>query len=81
MKKQDYGTVKKQDYEAKPDLAFGVSMEGKVRILQWVRLNLETKCCGEVIGDDVQLWTETGDLSETKWLGKNMTWNITIFKT
>ena len=32
--------------------------------------NLETKYCGEVIGDDVQLWTETGDLSETKWLGK-----------
>ena len=32
--------------------------------------NQETIYCGEVIGDDVQLWTETGDLSETKWLGK-----------
>jgi len=29
MKKQDYGTVKKQDYEAKPDLAFlAWNMEG-----------------------------------------------------
>jgi len=41
---------------AKPDLAFGVSVEGKVRILQGLWLNLETKCCGEVIGNEVQLW-------------------------
>jgi len=51
-------------------------MKGKWGFLQWVRPNLENKYCGEVIGDDVQLWTETGDLSETKWQGKNMrrTW-------
>ena len=34
MVKQDFGTVEKQDYDVNPDLAFGVSMEGKVRILQ-----------------------------------------------
>ena len=32
--------------------------------------NLETKYCGEVIRDGVQLWTKTADLSETKWQGK-----------
>ena len=26
--------------------------------------NLETKYCGEVIGDGVQLWTKTGDKDE-----------------
>ena len=30
-------------------------MNGKVRILQRLWLNLETKYCGEVIRDDVQL--------------------------
>ena len=38
--------------------------------------NLETKYCGGVIGDDVQLWTETGDLSETKWKWEK-TWQET----
>ena len=38
--------------------------------------NLETKYCGEVISDGVQLWNKTGDLSETKRdRGKNMTRN------
>ena len=37
--------------------------------------NLETKYCGEVIGDDVQLWTETGDFSEANWREK--TWQET----
>ena len=32
--------------------------------------NQETIYCGEVIGDEVQLWTETGDLSGTNWQGK-----------
>ena len=26
--------------------------------------NLETKYCGEAIGDGVQLWTKTGDVDE-----------------
>jgi len=37
--------------------------------------NLETINCGEVIGDDMQLWKETGDLSEAKWREK--TWQET----
>jgi len=79
--KQDYSAkarlwfTNKQDYE---NYGYGgKTLLGKtwhetwivneVRILQGV---LETKYCGEVIGDGVQLWTETGDLSETKWQGK-----------
>ena len=43
--------------EAKPDLTKrGVNMQGKVRISQWLWVNLVTKYCGEVIGDEVQLW-------------------------
>jgi len=42
--------MEKQDFKAKPDLAFGVSVEGKVRILQCVRGTRKL-----VIGDDVQL--------------------------
>ena len=52
-------------------------MKGKMRILQWVWLNLETKYCGEVIGDEVQLqnrkqvtWVKLSDR------GKNMTRNL-----
>jgi len=43
--------------------------------------NLETKYCGEVIGDGVQLWTKTGDMDEPndvqEWLGK--TWHETKY--
>ena len=54
--KQDYGTV-----------ADKTVRQREVRILQRLWLNLETKCCGEVIGDDVQLWN-----------GKQVTWvNLT----
>ena len=35
-----------------------------VRILPWTWGNLETKYCGEVIGEGVQLWTKTGDMDE-----------------
>ena len=55
----------------------GVSVEGKVRILQWLWLNLETKYCGEVILDEVQLWNR----KQVTWVklsdrGKNMTRNL-----
>ena len=48
-------------------------MEGEVRILPWTKGNLETKYCGEVIGDGVQLWTKTGDVSEPNVTGEK-TW-------
>ena len=35
-----------------------------------MRVNQETKYCGEVISDDVQLWTETGDMSEPNVTGE-----------
>ena len=51
--------------------------EGLERILRWTWVNQETKYCGEVISDDVQLWTETGNMSEPNLTGeKNMTWNL-----
>ena len=38
-----------------------------------MRVNQETEYCGEVISDDVQLWTETGDMSEPNVTGEK-TW-------
>ena len=54
----------------KPDLAFCGMKGWWVRILQGMRVNQETKYCGEVISDDVQLWTETGDMSEPNVTGE-----------
>ena len=41
-----------------------------------MRVNLETKYCGEVISDDVQLWTETGDMSEPNVTGEKHDKNL-----
>ena len=55
--------------------------------------NLETKYCGEVISDGVQMWTKTGDMDEPndvqERLGKNNgktndlteTWNMKNLKS
>ena len=52
--------------------------EGLVRILRWMRVNQETKYCGEVISDDVQLWTETGDMREPNVTGEKHDKNLKI---
>jgi len=59
---------------AKPYLTNKLWHERLVRILPWMSLNLETKYCGEVIGDEVQLWNG----KQVTWVklsdrGKNMT--------
>ena len=43
-----------------------------------MRVNQETKYCGEVISDDVQLWTETGDMSEPNVTGEKHDKNLKI---
>ena len=88
--KQDKTMVQKQNYDlqinktmktmamvAKPYLAKSwheTWTVREVRILQRLWLNLETKYCGEVIGDEVQLWNG----KQVTWVklsdrGKNMT--------
>ena len=74
--------------EAKPDLTKqtkNCGMNGKVRILQRLWLNLETKYCEEVIGDEVQLWTKTGDKDEPNdvqaWLVKTLNSNLKNLKS
>ena len=61
-------------YGGKTLLDNNCGMNGKVRILQRLWLNLETKCCGEVIGDEVQLWNGK-QVTRVKLSdrGKNMT--------
>ena len=53
--------------------------EGLVSILQRTWVNQETKYCGEVISDDVQLWTETGDMSEPNVTGEKHDKNLKLW--
>ena len=58
----------------KPDLVlfeFGMKV-GEDSAMSWV--NQETKYCGEVISDDVQLWT--GDMSEPNVTGEKHDKNL-----
>ena len=75
MKKQDYDKLWLWDRNQNFAVAT-VAWEVGIRILQWMRVNQETKYCGEVISDDVQLWTETGDMCEPNVTGEKHDKNL-----